>query len=152
MTSALAGQVVLAAHLVVIAFNVAGLVVIPLGARLGWRFVRWRWLRLLHLGSLAVVALQAALGRACFLTIWQSDLAGAARQPLIMRVVNSVIFWPLPIWVFTALYLAVFAYTVALWWWVRPEKLVSSRTAKGRSGTHEHEALQTRACSSRTRS
>lgn len=114
------GQSVLALHLAVIAFNVAGLVVIPLGARLGWRFVRIRWLRLLHLASLAIVALQATLGRACFLTIWQADLTGGREEPLIMRWVNSMIYWPLPIWVFTALYLALFAYTVALWWIVRP--------------------------------
>jgi hypothetical protein len=116
----LAAQLLLALHLVVIAFNVTGLVVIPLGAKLGWRLVRIRWLRLLHLASLAVVALQAAFGRACFLTIWQSDLTGGREAPLIMRWVNSVVFWPLPIWVFTALYLAVFAYVVALWWAVRP--------------------------------
>lgn len=113
-------QLVLALHLAVIAFNVAGLVVIPLGAKLGWRLVRIRWLRRLHLASLAVVAIQAALGRACFLTIWQSDLTGAREAPLIMRWVNAVVFWPLPIWVFTALYLAVFGYVVALWWVVPP--------------------------------
>ena len=118
--NAAAAQLVLALHLVVIAFNVAGLVVIPLGAKLGWGFVRIRWLRLLHLASLAVVALQAMLGRACFLTIWQSDLGVGTEEPLIMRWVNSVIFWPLPIWVFTALYLAVFAYVIGLWWIVRP--------------------------------
>jgi hypothetical protein len=116
------GQAVLALHLVVIAFNVAGLVVIPLGAARGWSFVRRRWLRLLHLASLAVVAGQALLGRACFLTDWQGALSGSgAEDPLIMRWVNSLIYWPLPMWVFTALYLAVFAYVVALWWWVRPE-------------------------------
>lgn len=114
------GQLVLALHLAVIAFNVAGLVLIPLGARFGWRFVRLRWLRALHLGALAAVAVQAALGRACFLTIWQADLTGAAAQPLIARWVNSVVYWPLPIWVFTALYLAVFAYVVLLWRLVPP--------------------------------
>lgn len=119
--NALAGQLVLGAHLGVIAFNVAGLALIPLGAWAGWRFVRLRWLRLLHLASLAVVALQAALGQACFLTIWQSDLTGGGHaDPLIMRWVNSVIFWPLPMWVFSALYLAVFAYVLALWRWVPP--------------------------------
>lgn len=116
------GQLVLVVHIIVIVFNIAGLVVIPLGAVRGWRFVRRRWLRLLHLGSLAVVAAQAALGRACFLTAWQAALTGdGARDPLIMRWVNSVIYWPLPMWVFSAMYLAVFAYVVALWWWVRPE-------------------------------
>jgi hypothetical protein len=120
--NAVLGQVVLALHIVVIAFNVAGLVVIPLGAALGWRFVRLRWLRLLHLGSLAVVVAQAVLGRACFLTDWQGALTGGgAEDPLVMRWVNSVIYWPLPMWVFTALYVAVFVYVLALWWWVRPQ-------------------------------
>lgn len=110
---------VLALHLAVIGFNLFGLVAIPVGARLGWAFVRVRWWRLLHLASLAVVALQALLGRACFLTDWQDDLSGTAEQPpLIMRFVNSLIYWPLPIWVFTAIYVAVFAYVVALWFLV----------------------------------
>lgn len=116
------GPAVLAAHLAIIAFNLFGLVVIPIGAWRGWAWVRIRWWRALHLLSLAVVALQAALGRACFLTIWQDDLTGAgAEDPLIMRWVNGVIYWPLPMWVFTAVYLAVFAYVVALWRLVPPK-------------------------------
>src|SRR5579872_7507079 len=46
---------VLAVHVVIIVFNIAGLLVVPLGARLRWDFVRVRWLRVLHLLSLAVV-------------------------------------------------------------------------------------------------
>jgi hypothetical protein len=111
---------ILALHLGVIAFNVAGLVVIPLGAALGWRVVRIFWLRLAHLASLGVTALQAVLGRDCFLTVWQSAASGQAPQPLITRFVNSLIYWPLPIWVFTAAYVAVFVYTAALWRWVPP--------------------------------
>jgi len=115
-------QLVLGAHLLVIAFNVAGLVVIPLGARLGWRLVRRRWLRILHIASWAVVAVQAAAGRACFLTDWQDALTGGgANDPMVMRWVNAVIYWPLPMWAFTAMYLALFGYVVALWWWVRPD-------------------------------
>jgi len=120
-------QLVLAAHVAVIVFNVAGLVAIPLGARLRWQFVRLRWLRLAHLASMAVVAAQAAVGRACFLTLWQDDLGGGGGEaPLIMRVVNGLIYWPLPMWVFTAAYLAVFAYVIALWWLVRPSRHPSS--------------------------
>jgi hypothetical protein len=121
-SAATLGQAILAAHLTVIAFNVLGLIAIPLGAALGWRWVRVRWWRLLHVASWAVVALQAALGRACFLTIWQDELTGASAQPpLIERWVERVIYWPLPIWVFGAIYLALFALVVAMWWWVRPE-------------------------------
>lgn len=115
------GRVVLAAHLGVIAFNLFGLIAIPLGAALAWDWVRVRWWRALHLASLAVVAAQAVFGRACFLTIWQDSLTGGGHaDPMIMRWVNSVIYWPLPIWAFSAAYLAVFAYVLALWWWVRP--------------------------------
>jgi hypothetical protein len=115
MNSTLA-QAVLALHLAVIAFNVAGLAVIPLGARLGWRFVRWRGLRLLHLASWAVVAVQASLGRACFLTDWQGALSGdGAQAPMVMRWINGLIYWPLPMWAFTVIYLALFAWVVALW-------------------------------------
>ncbi|HEX7947329.1 MAG TPA: DUF2784 family protein [Phenylobacterium sp.] len=117
------GQLILAVHLVVIAFNIAGLVVIPLGAALRWRWVRILWWRLLHLALLAVVALQAALGRACFLTDWQDGLTGGGvHDPLIMRWVNSIIYWPLPMWAFTAGYLAVFGYVIALWVFVPPRR------------------------------
>jgi hypothetical protein len=42
-------------HVLVIAFNVFGLVAIPLGAWSGWKFVRVFWWRVLHLGLLSVV-------------------------------------------------------------------------------------------------
>ena len=77
-------------HVVVIAFAVLGLVAIPLGAWSGWKFVRVLWWRAMHLGLLGIVALQALLGRACFLTIWESEFltrAGeaASNEPLIHR-------------------------------------------------------------------
>lgn len=126
------GQLILAIHLAVIAFNIAGLVVIPLGAALGWRWVRILWWRLLHLALLAVVAAQAALGRACFLTDWQDGLTGGgAHDPLIMRWVNSVIYWPLPMWAFTAGYLAIFGYVIALWVFVPPRRQGGGGGVKG---------------------
>jgi hypothetical protein len=114
---------VLAVHLAVIAFNVAWLLVVPAGAAFGWRWVRAFWWRALHLASLAAVAAQAALGRACFLTDWQDALAGGgAHDPLIMRWVNGVIYWPLPQWAFAAAYAVVFAYALALWRFVPPRR------------------------------
>ena len=116
----------LSIHVAIIAFNLFGLFAIPIGARRGWAFVRRPGWRLLHLASLAIVALQAALGRACFLTIWQDAAAGTATEtPLIMRTVDALIYWRLPIWVFAAAYLAIFLYVIALWW------LVPVRWSKG---------------------
>lgn len=131
-TAAIAGWAVLAAHLAVIAFNVFGLVVIPLGAWRGWAFVRVRWWRVLHLASLGVVALQALFGRACMLTIWQDVLtSGEQQDPLIMRTVNALIYWPLPMWAFTAAYVAVFIYVLALWRWVPPHPAAGRSAGAG---------------------
>jgi hypothetical protein len=111
---------VLAIHALIIGFNLFGLVAVPLGAWRGWNWVHARTWRLIHLASLAIVALQAALGRACFLTIWQAELEGAqgAPGPLIVRLVNSLVYWPLPLWVFTLAYFAVLVYALALLWMV----------------------------------
>lgn len=122
MSSAL-GQLVLALHVLVIAFNVLGLAAIPLGAWRGWGWVRIRWWRALHLVSWIVVAVQAVLGRACFLTLWQDDLTGGGTEtPLVMRVVNGLIYWDLPMWVFGAAYLGLFALALVLWRRVPPRR------------------------------
>lgn len=116
-------MIVLGAHLAVIAFNVGGLVVIPLGAWRGWRWVGEFWWRLAHLASLAVVAVQALAGRACFLTLWQSELeSGRAAPPLIAHWVDRLIFWPLPAWFFAALYVLVWLYVLWLWRRVPPRR------------------------------
>ena len=110
-------------HLVIINFNLAGLFVIPLGGWLGWRLVRIRWLRLLHLVLWLVVAAQAVAGQACILTILQDGLVGVQGKsaPMVMSFINRLIYWPLPIWVFAAGYVAVLLYTVALWFLVPPD-------------------------------
>jgi Protein of Unknown function (DUF2784) len=116
----LPAETVLAAHIAIILFNLFGLIAVPIGAVRGWHFVHVAWWRVLHVVLLAAVAAQAIVGRACILTLWQSDLAGAGGSPapLIMSLVDRLIFWKLPIWVFAALYAAVFGYAVALLWLV----------------------------------
>lgn len=122
----LAAQVIFWVHIGIIAFNVFGLVVIPLGAWLGWAFIRVLSWRLLHLAALILVALQAVLGRACFLTVWESDLAARAGEttsnlPLIQGWITRLVFWPLPIWLFAVFYLTIAVYVIALWVLVPPQ-------------------------------
>jgi hypothetical protein len=122
---ALAADAVLMLHAVVVAFNVAALVLIPLGACRGWAFVRRRWLRVVHLVLMGTVAAQAYLGRACFLTYWEADLAESAGEtastvPLIQRWLTELMYWDVPPWVFVAMYSAALIYSVALWRLVPP--------------------------------
>ena len=129
-------EAVLAAHLAIILFNLFGLVAVPLGAMRGWRFVHIRWWRVLHVLSLAAVAAQAALGRACILTIWQYELADATARPtpLIAGWIDRLIYWPLPLWVFAVLYVLVFGYALALLRLVplQPRSKPPRRTARPR--------------------
>jgi Protein of Unknown function (DUF2784) len=113
---------VLMAHSAIILFNLFGLVAIPLGSWRRWRFVRAPVWRYLHVLALAAVAVQAALGRACFLTIWQEALTDGSQesQPLIARMVDALIYWPIPIWAFGVCYILIFTYALVLLWLVPP--------------------------------
>lgn len=111
---------ILALHLAIIGFNLFGLVAVPLGAWRGWRFVHAPVWRIAHLVSLAVTAVQAALGRTCFLTDWQfaaSEQQGHA-DPMIMTWVNSLIYYDVPVWVFATIYIAILVYALALLYFV----------------------------------
>ena len=122
--AALLADLVLAVHAAIILFNIFGLVVVPIGGLRGWRFVRRFGWRALHLLSMLTVAAQALLGRACFLTLWQAALAEtvSAPQPMIYTVVNRLIFWRLPLWMFTVFYLVLLIYTLILWRLVPPRR------------------------------
>ncbi len=131
MTAQTVATAILLVHLAIVAFNVGGLILVPLGGWFGWQWVRRYWLRLLHLLSLAIVALQALFGRACILTIWQfavqSNGGHDEPAPMIATWINRLLYWPLPHWAFVAAYVAVFVYTLLLWRWVPPQRALTSR-------------------------
>ncbi|MGH8111580.1 MAG: DUF2784 domain-containing protein [Rhodanobacteraceae bacterium] len=114
---------ILLLHLAIIVFNIAGCIAIPVGVWRHWNWVRDFWWRLVHLVCWAVVAVQALLDRACFLTIWQADLSGVSHtQPLIAHWIDRLIYLPIPLWVFAIIYVVLFLYVIALWVFVRPRR------------------------------
>lgn len=113
-------------HLLVILFIIFGFVVIPLGVKLKWKFINEFWWRLTHLVSMVIVAGQAILGAACFLTDIQSDLLQTAgkrgyRVPFIQTYVDRLVYYNFPIWVFSIIYVILFIYTIYLWFKVPPK-------------------------------
>ncbi len=119
-------------HVAIILFNVFGLIAVPLGAWRGWSFVRVFWWRALHVASWTLVALQALLNRLCFLTLWQDALMLRVGEtpsggPLVQEWIMRLIFWPLPLWAFTALYAVLWVYVLVLWWRVPPLGRLSHR-------------------------
>ena len=109
-------DVVLLVHLAIVVFITAGLPLIYLGAARGWRWVRARRWRVLHLGAIVFVALESLAGIACPLTVWEDVLRGNQRGPgFVERWVDRVMFYDLPTGVFALIYV-VFAVLVAVTW------------------------------------
>src|SRR5574341_1098883 len=112
----------LAIHVLIAAFLTLGFVVVPLGAWWGWAFVRRRSLRLLHLGGIVFVALQAVLGVACPLTVWEDALRGHGASDIgfIARGMRWLLYYDVPLWVFGLMYIAAAGLALLLWHWVPP--------------------------------
>ncbi|WP_149194934.1 DUF2784 domain-containing protein [Luteimonas suaedae] len=127
MTPAVAGwlaDAILAAHVVVVAFVVAGALGILAGGPLGWRWVRHRGFRIAHLALMVLIAAQAWLGRLCPLTIWEQALRIRAGQAsydasFIQYWLSRMIFFEAPWWIFVAAY-STFAVLLAACWWCWP--------------------------------
>lgn len=125
---------VLVVHFAVVLFVVGGLLLVPVGYRLGWPWVRSMAFRVLHLLAIAVIAAQAWLGQYCPLTVLESWLRVQAGQApyaasFIEHWVHRVLYFQAPLWVFAGLYTA-FGLLVVLAWWRFPP----GRAPKQRAG------------------
>jgi len=116
----------LAVHALVVVFVVGGQALILLGGWRGWAWIRGLTFRLTHLVTIAVVVLQAWLGRLCPLTIWEQSLRRAAGQAIheqsfVEYWITRYLYLDLPWWVFVAVYTA-FGALVAWSWWRFPPR------------------------------
>jgi len=111
----------LVVHFLIVAFIVGGLVLVWVGAGLGWRWVRNPWFRYLHLAAIAFVAAEAVLGVMCPLTVWEDMLRGGVRaESFVGRWVRYFLYYEAPPWVFTAAYVAWTLATLVTVWAVPP--------------------------------
>jgi hypothetical protein len=96
-------------HFAYVSFVVFGFLAILIGLLLRKRWARNFWLRVVHLAMIGIVAVQAVLGIACPLTVWEFQLRDAAgeqgyRGGFIEHWVHRLMYYDFPLWVFTALY------------------------------------------------
>lgn len=121
--TAILADVVLVVHALIAAFIAAGFVVVPLGARLGWRLARRFGLRLAHLLGILFVAAETALGYACPLTVWEDALrGGGADAGFVARWVQALLYYDVPLWVFGAIYVVAAVVALAFWVWIPPQR------------------------------
>ncbi|MBV9191397.1 MAG: DUF2784 domain-containing protein [Betaproteobacteria bacterium] len=114
---------ILVVHFVIVAFNVGGLLVVWIGAPLGWQWIRNPWFRYVHLAAMAFVAAEAVLGIACPLTVWEDALrGGGGPESFVGRLVRWLMFYQAPEWVFTTAYVAWALATLATLRFVPPRR------------------------------
>ena len=115
---------VLALHLLVVLFVVLGLLVVLLG-RKRWPWVRNPWFRSTHLLAIAVVILQAWLGRICPLTTLEMALRERAGDAVyagsfIAHWMQNLLYFDAPIWVFAVVYTVFGVAVLFSWFLVKP--------------------------------
>ena len=119
----IAADALLVAHFLTAAFVVGGLPLIWLGAAVGWRWVRNRWFRVVHLAAIGVIALEALLGVACPLTVWEDLLRGGLQpKSFVGRWVQALLYYDAPEQLFTVLYVLWALATLLTLWLVPPRK------------------------------
>jgi len=104
-------DVVVAVHVAYVAFILLGQLAIVAGIALKWGWIRNPWFRVTHLVAITVVALEALLGIACPLTVWEDTLRTWAGQQVsedtfIGRSLDNLVFYEAGAWVFTTCYIA----------------------------------------------
>ena len=101
-----------------------------MGAIFRWKGIRNPLFRISHLVAVGLVAVEAATGINCPLTVWEYDLRQLTGQVVeknlsfIARLVRLIIFYDFPPWVFTAMHIAfgllvVFTYILIPPWFQR---------------------------------
>ena len=123
----LLADAVLLLHFAVVVFVIGGLAAVLVGNAAGWRWVNGWWFRVAHLLAIGVVVVQSWLGQHCPLTILESWLrvqagAQAYQQSFIEHWVQRIIYYDIPLWVFTLLYTAFAALVVLAWWRYPPRR------------------------------
>lgn len=124
-------DLVLVLHFAVVLFVVVGTALILAGGFRGWRWVRRRAFRVVHLAAIGLIAGQAWFGVVCPLTtleMWLRVRAGefAYSGGFIAHWVGRLLYHDAPGWVFALLY-TLFALLVAWAWHAVPPERKNAR-------------------------
>ena len=118
--AAVLADAVLAVHVGIAAFVVGMTLALLVGGPRGWQWVLRPWLRWLHVALVAVIALQAWLGRLCPLTIWEQWLRTRAGQQVyaesfVAYWLSRLLFFEAPWWAFVVAYSVLAALVAGAW-------------------------------------
>ena len=105
-------------HLGYVIFVILGFILILAGIFLKWKWIRNLWFRMIHLGAIVAVALEALVGINCPLTVLEFSLRHGVppsdrRVSFVGELIDAILYYEAPAWVFTIIYVG-FALLVAI--------------------------------------
>ena len=117
MWYSLLADILLAIHIAYVAYILLGLVLIWVGLKRRWNWVRSHWFRLTHFAAILIVVLELIFKTACPLTVWELELRSLAGRPvseatLVARLMNYLLFIMAPGWMAQVIYIG-FALAIA---------------------------------------
>ena len=119
MDSQSLADLVLFFHLSYASFVVIGFTILIPGLPLGWKIAQNFKFRLAHMGAICFVGIEALLGLMCPLTIFENELRGLSneqRPSFIAELMSSILYYDLPPWVFSSIYLSLSALALGSFW------------------------------------
>jgi hypothetical protein len=127
VTAARLADAILVLHTGIVAFVLAGTMLIVVGAWRGWAWVHGFAWRLAHVVLMVFIAVQAWRGALCPLTVWEQALRTRAGQPVytesfVAHWLARVLFYDAPWWAFVVAYTAFALLVVGLWVFVPPRR------------------------------
>jgi len=122
-------------HLGYVVFVILGFILILAGIFLKWKWIRNLWFRIIHLGAMVGVALEAILGINCPLTVLEFSLRHGVspsdrRVSFVGELIDSILYYDAPAWLFTIIYVG-FALLVAITFVIAPPSRKGQRGASG---------------------
>jgi hypothetical protein len=103
MNYGLLADLLVVIHAAFVGFVVFGQVAILIGVLCRWQWARNFWFRTTHLLAIGYVAMEALLGLACPLTVWENELRVLAGQPVsdasfVGQLIHNLLFWHVQDW------------------------------------------------------
>ena len=110
MWYSLLADIIVTIHIAYVAYVLLGLVLILVGLRRSWHWVRNPWFRFTHFAAILIVVFELIFKTACPLTVWELELRSLAGQPVseatfVGRLMHQLLFSAVPAWASNAIYM-----------------------------------------------
>ncbi len=108
-------------HFCIFLFITLCCLLIPLGYKLKWNWVKIRKLRLLHVIMMGFITIETILGIVCPLTSLEIFLRDENKVGNILnKIIHEIMYWDLPASYFIIIYVLCFLYLIFLWIYFKP--------------------------------